>query len=243
MVDIYMNHNAAVLKRLIKRFTNPETGALPNVQPTQLRFEKVVAAGDVNNTFTLSAEAAMTRRATESYLSTNDIFVCTDMSIGIYKELNLTGTARRAGNSQIYYYPDKTKFPVAATAANVSEVDALECIYNGSISVKSNTYEVINSQDTLRYRVGAITQDAAATQPSSGTFHGEQRVPFHAPILFAGNKRNEITLKSASGADTVQIGGDAAVGSNVYVILMYGFVVRNAAESLTLSQAADALLL
>jgi hypothetical protein len=236
-VNIHVSHDSAVFAKLRQRF-----GTKANIQPTQLRLEKVVASGDVNETFTLSAESAMTRRPTERFLSTNDVFVCTHMSVGLYKELTLTGTAQRAGNAAILYYPDKTVFNTAATAANVSEADALEAIYNGTISLKSNSYEVIDSQDVLRYRSAPITQVAAATQASSGSFHGEQRVPFHAPILFGGNKRNEITLKQAQGADTVQIGGAADVGKNVYVLLMYGYVVRNAAESLTLAEASEALL-
>lgn len=236
-VNIHVSHDSAVFAKLRQRF-----GKHANIQPSQIRLEKVVAAGDVNKTFTLSAESAMTRRTTERYLSTNDVFVCTHMSVAIYKELTLTGTAQRAGNAPLYYYPDKTVFSTDATLVNVSEADALEAIYNGTISLKSNSYEVIDSQDVLRYRSAPITQVTATTQASSGSFHGEQRVPFHAPILFGGNKRNEITLKQAEGADTVQIGGDADAGKNVYVILMYGFVVRNAAESLTLAEASEALL-
>jgi len=238
-LKIYLNQEKAVLQKLRQKF-----GAKANIQPTQIRLEKQVASGDVNNTFTLSSENNLSKRPTERFLGTNDVLAITHISLAVYKELELTGTAQRAGNSVLYYYPDKTVFgTLPATAANVAEFSALEAIYNGTISIKSNTYEVVNSMDCLRFRSAAITQDSATTQASSGSFHGEQRTAFVAPVLFGGNKRNEIDLKIARGADTVQIAGDPIIGKNVYVLLLDGYVVRNAAEALTLSEASDALLL
>lgn len=220
--------NAAVLKKLTKMYPNA------NIQPSQLRLEKVLSDNDGQFRRTLGKDSnAGNLRPTEMLLGQNDSFVCTHMSIGLQTVPILTASAQRGGNSPIYYYPDKNVFTEVATLANVSEADALESIYQGFLSMKSDSSEVIDIQDTLRYRVVPRTQFTATTVPS---YEGKERVEFDSPVIFQGKKSNEIVINFAPSADRAQLGGKTDERTNVLVVLFYGFKIRNASEPVTVEE-------
>lgn len=220
---ISTDKQSTLISKLRQKF-----GDKANIQPSNIRLEKVLANSDVSTVFELGKRANM--RPLETQLQDNDIFICTHMAIGLYKEDNaLTGNFQRGGNASIYYYPDTIVFNTAATAVNVSEAAALEAIYNGNFGIKADTYEVVYACDTQRFRKVPRTQPATGGQAS---YTGEQYEAFALPVMFEGKKMNSIDFKCAKSADTVQAGG-AANTTNVLVFILQGFLVRNASEAIS----------
>lgn len=232
---ITLKHDPATLAKLRAIY-----GGTANIQPGQIRLEKVLNNNDSQFRRTLGTDNnAGGLRPTEITLSQNDNFVCTHFAIGLQKVPVLTASNQRGGNAQILHYPDKNLFTQVATVANVSEADALESIYQGVLGMKSDTYEVINEQDTLRYRVVPETQyqPVGATLPTDPSYRDEQYIPFWAPIIFEGKKTNLVTIDFAEQADRLQLGGDIVTGTNVMVVLLSGFTIRNASEAVTQFEA------
>jgi hypothetical protein len=152
-----------------------------------------------------------------------------------------TGNFDRAGNAPIILFPDPNLFYAPATAANVSEWEALEAIYNGFLKANSDIEEVIYRLELNRFRKVPRTQWGATTRPS---YTGEQYEPVPMPIIFQGNKINDFTLTFSPGADTFQINGDPTVtpptSINKLVVLHRGLVVRNLTEASTITQLRQA---
>lgn len=213
------------------------------VQPSYVRMEHLLETNKLDNRFQISQkDLGRNARPLENRVDTTDGFVCYEFSIGVYKELILTGANERSGNAVLYYYPDQAVFPVPATAANVSEWEALLSIWNGTYGIKSNQDEIINNDSLLFNFVTPQTQfDAGVTLPSQGSFVGEQRIQFAVPMVFEGSKKNELLFTAAPGADTVNIGGNPATGRNYMVVLMRGFTIRNYAQSISVYQAFENL--
>lgn len=239
MSFVSANPMRATYVRLRERFGNKV-----RIQQSYLRYEHKLEASNVSKVFLMSqTDQNAIRRPLENFLGTNDGFVAVSMSVGIYKELELSANFKRSGNAMQYYYPDITKFSEPATGANVSESDALMSIWNGTFSMKANADEVIYQDTMLQYLCVPNTQQSSSDLlPSHGTFQGEQRIPFSTPVVFEGRKRNELNFMAAQGADTVQIAGDPETGQNYMFIQLYGFLLRDFSEQLTIAMAAQMLV-
>jgi hypothetical protein len=198
-------------------------GPNANIQMGYIRLEKVLTPTSTSDTFTFKeGRQNGQKRALENYLSTNDNFVPLYMKVGLQK---VDTTTLNNGNEPVYTYPDKTVF------AGVGETNALEGVYNGTFSLKSDTYEVINKMNLDKFRKVPRTQDAATTQASSGEInegYGELDI---IPII-EGKKRNEFEFQYASGANAGAIVSEANI-ETVMVLIFKGFVVRNASEPVT----------
>lgn len=216
-----------ILKKLRRAYGNSA-----NIQPSFIRVEKVLTPTNIAETFTLKngAKNQGGQRPLENFLSESDVFVATNM--GVFVQAVVSGLEGNNGNSVNYPYPDLAAFPTAATATNQSQAACLEGIYNGTLSIKANSYEVVDNMSLLNYRVAPETQSSATTQASTGTLTGAGMPELWLVPVFEGQKKNELRFEPAQGADFAQIVG--AFESVVLVFHLDGFVVRNAAESATL---------
>ena len=226
-----------------------------NIQQGYIRLEKILTPSSTSETFTLGeGRSNGVRRPLENFLSQSDNFVPVYFRLGIQKQwFSKEGTPDvllngNNGNQPVYSYPDLNVFNRVGTAPNLSEAQALEGIYSGNISMKSNTYEVVNKMSLTRNRRSPNTQFAldnvafATTQASSGDiFEGYVKLPI-VPI-FEGKKRNEVIFTYAQGADATEIGdGKNTYGDNEYntqnilVLDFWGFLVRNASEPASYSE-------
>lgn len=213
-----------------------------NIQQGYIRLEKELTQSSTSETFTLGeGRSNGVRRPLENFLSQSDNFVPVYFRLGIqkqYVDINNVLVNGNNGNQPVYTYPDKSVFNRPAVAPALSEADALEGIYSGNISMKSNTYEVVNKMSLTRQRRVPFTQvnAALANQASSGEiFEGYVKLPI-VPI-FEGKKRNEIIFTYAQGADATAIGAgdntyndDDYTTRNILVLDFWGFLVRNASE-------------
>jgi hypothetical protein len=227
-------------------------GKSANIQQGYIRLEKVLSQSSTSETFTLGeGRSNGTKRPLENFLSQSDNFVPVYFRCGIQKQWSLVDgdpVNGNNGNQPVYTYPDLTVFNRAGVAPALSEAQALDGIWSGNISMKSNTYEVVNKMSLTRNRRSPKTQFTAgaiafpATQASSGEiFEGYVKLPI-VPI-FEGKKRNEIIFSFAQGSDASEIGtgvntyGEVDVTSeNILVLDFWGFLVRNASEPTTYSE-------
>lgn len=214
------------------------------IQPSYIRMEHALIANKVPNTFQISQkDASYNARPLELRLGTTDGFVCVEMQVAIYKQINnLTASAERSGNALLYCYPDKEVFDEPATAANVSESDALLAIWNGNYAIKANTEEIIYQDSLLEFLVTPQTQSGSfgTAMPSQGAYYGEQRQYFSLPLIFRGDQKNEIIFNPAQGADTALIGGvGAATEQNYMVIKMNGFLLRDYCQSAAVNEVIN----
>jgi len=224
---------SAVLAKLRKIY-----GPAANIQQGYIRLEKVLTQSSTSENFTLGeGRSNGNKRPLENFLSQSDNFVPVYMRIGVQKE-NYVDLGNN-GNVPLYTYPDLSVFTNAGIAPALSEAEALEGIWSGNLSIKSNTYEVVNKMSLERFRRVPQTQVgtvANKTQASSGEiFEGFVKLPI-VPI-FEGKKRNEFNFSYAQGADATNIGyTDSEEDRNILVFTLWGFLVRNASEPASVSE-------
>ena len=197
------------------------------IQPADIRVEHVLSNGNVSHTFNLNGNG-VNQRPTETFLGRNDLFIMYAMMVGLQK-VDTSKDNPSSGNYQTYPYPDKFVFDVAATATNVSESDALFSIFNGSIGMKANSYELINETRLQRFLYIPETQASATTMSQ---VNDQAWLYFEQPAILSGRDTNLLSFLQAEGADTVQIGGDVDE-ENILVFHMLGLVVRNGAQAAT----------
>jgi hypothetical protein len=218
---IAVNREAAVKSKLKKIY-----GPAANIQMGYVRLEKVLSSSNTSELFTLGdGRQNGQKRALENFLSQNDNFVPLELKVGLQK---VDTTSDNNGNQPIYTYPDLTQF------AGVGEADSLEGVFNGTLSIKSDTYEVINKMNLDPFRRVPRTQLSATTQASSGEIeegYGELDI---IPI-FEGKKRNEIQFTYAQGANAGAI-DSTAPNETVLVLIFKGFIIRNASEPVSVDE-------
>lgn len=232
-----------------------------NIQQGYIRLEKVLSQSSTSETFTLGeGRSNGVRRPLENFLSQSDNFVPVYFRLGVQKQFVVNDTVvppstllGNNGNQPVYTYPDLNVFNRQGTAPALSEASALEGLWSGNISMKSNTYEVVNKMSLTRNRRAPQTQvlstgnpATANTQASSGDiFEGYVKLPI-VPI-FEGKKRNEIIFTYAQGADATEIGAGTNTyllnevetdftTENILVLDFWGFLVRNASEPASYSE-------
>jgi len=236
-INIGLDREAAMLARLRQLLISK--GIYANIQPFEIRVEKAISSGDVSFTYELARRANMTPR--ENYLVDNDAFVMLSMAIGIFKEDNSqTGNFSRGGNTFPLYYPDVNFFNTAGTGVNVSEAAALESIYNGFVTAKSDVTEVLFRLNTERFRKAPRTQytvGAAGFPATLPNYEGEQYQDVPMPALFEGKNDNQFSLKIAQKSDTVLINGDDQSEFQNYIVIQHrGLVIRQYSEPTTIQE-------
>lgn len=200
------------------------------LQLGDLRYEKVLTSTSVANKFSFTGDGSTNKRQTEIYLSQTDLAIIYKMRVSLQKR-NTTFNGNSA-NCPDYTYPDKTVFAATAAAPNVSESDALMAIYNGNVSIKAGTIEVLNNLQLSRFYRSNQTQVSASTlaQLNDCGF-----VDIEIPMIISGQDTTILDFTPAQGADLAAIGG----GANEENILAFHFqvvIVRNGAQPTTWTQ-------
>lgn len=222
----------------IRRYFAEKGMSAINIQPQTIRMEQEITGQGLNFEFEMGQRKNM--RPLETSLSQADIFVPVDMAWGVMKVKNPeAGKGDLSGNSVFYTYPDKTVFAYAPVG-NIVEHESLLALWNGRFAVKAATNEVINelsSQNFLRVaRVQRFENAAAFTSYQEE----EQYVPWYVNPLFRGDQINKLSFNSPRGADTVAASGAPdANASNVAVLILRGFIIRNAAQSISEADAIE----
>ncbi len=210
-------------------------GPKAQIQETDIRVESVLGASKVSTTFNLNGDG-INQRPTEQFIGRNDLVILYALMVGIQKVETAGGLALgNGGNYQTYTYPDLSVFNTAAVAPAVSEAAALMAIYNGAISMRANTYELLNKERLNRFYRAPETQfnlaNSTQAQMSDNRF-----VHIAQPAILSGRDTNVLEFEQAQGADTTLIGGDTTKAENVLVFHFKAVTIRNGAQPTTWSE-------
>lgn len=209
-------------------------GGDAQIQEGDVRVEKVLLSNDVAQRFNLNGDG-QTRRPLEVFIGLNDLVIPYALKVALNKvDTTLPGNN---GNSQDVTYPDPFIFSDPATATAVSESDCLNAVYSGTMSLKANTIEILNTEQLRRFKIIPQTQASATTLPQT---EENMFVPILQPAIFSGRDTNIMEFQPSSGSDLQLIGG--AVGTrNVLVFHYKVLVVRNGAQPTTWTEVSKIL--
>lgn len=210
-------------------------GPEAQIQEGDVRVEKVLAANDVAERFNLNGDG-VARRPLEVFIGLNDLVIPYALKVCLNKvQSTMPGNN---GNSQDITYPDLSVFNLASTATALSESDALNAIWAGTISIKANTIEILNTEQLRRFKIIPQTQGSATTLPQT---EENMFVPIIQPAIFSGRDTNILEFSPAAGADMQQIAGDTEKDLNILVFHYKVLVVRNGAQPATWTQVSEIL--
>lgn len=192
------------------------------IQEGALRVEQPLNGN--KNAYTFELERGTGQAETEIKLTTQDVFapVCWGLKLAKVPD----GAER--GTAYLYDYVD------LATFAGAGEAAALQAIYNGVISAKSNSNEVFEFLSSLQFQKVPQTQSAAGlTQAETPNGESAPTTLYTNPI-FQGSARCKVTLDIPGATPAIN-----PAGSQNYVILfLEGFYVRGADQAVTQAQAS-----
>jgi hypothetical protein len=204
-------------------------GASAQLQEGDLILKKKLESNNISERFHLNGK--VTGRAKipgEVFIGINDLFVPYEMKVAISKVLDNTKPGNVL-NADDLTYADLSVFTDPATTGAVSEADAVKGLFGSSISMKANTYEVLNEMSLKRFYHSPQTQGSATTQPQ---LDDRGYLDILQPAIFSGQDDNLLELIAAPGADFQLIGG-AGNSDNYLSIYLKGIVVRNGAQPAT----------
>jgi len=159
----------------------------------------------------------------ESRLKTSSVFFGNLFSLGLFYT-PVASNVNNFGNGIYVTYPDKTLFSAASEAA------ALENVYNGFLTLKTDQDLRLDRLPTSVFRHVPRTQSAAASHPSDI----DNFVDFSSALVFFGDRTNTATLEMEATADFTAINGSVTAGNghaNYLDLRIGGFEVVNGADN------------
>ena len=212
------------------------------VQPQTLRVHKQLIAGKNSYTFDFY-ETPNSDHPLDIKLNRNDAFFASHIGVWVKRRGNSEAT-RNDGSYPYFTFPDPNYFLGANAGANLPEWQALYCVYNGTITLKTKpTERLIKFAATnclyvpeRTWQGTAATSQAAVEQPQWGADQ-EKRGLYHLPelVILGGNEDNTAEITLATG-DTTNIGGTLLANNtasnqvNDVALVLHGFNVIRGAE-------------
>lgn len=207
-------------------------GVKAQIQESDVRLESLLTASSVQHVYNMQGDGTA-QRELEVFINRNDLVVFYELKVAVNKIVDTVDGNN--GNSIDYTYNDLTAFPGPAVGTSQTEAGCLQAIWAGTISIKSNTYEVLNKMVLRRFRVVNQTQLSVTTQAQ---LDESGFVKINQPYILSGRDNNEMAFAPAQGADVSQIGGAAGTTNNL-VFHAKTFSVRNGAQALTNTEMKD----
>lgn len=208
------------------------------ITPALLRLEQVLVATRSKYTFNFY-ENQGADRTLERKLNRNDLFMITDIALGIVKQDAVAGDY---ANFPVFTFPDGNYF--SGAAGGVLEVDALHTIYNGRLNFLTKPVQRIENLLTyqLKFVPDSQTLLQAGTQladeyPQFGPTEAERGFLKVQPnLILSGQENHQVELELGTGQATYIAGGiddsgQAIDTSNVVVFFALGFEAKNAATA------------
>lgn len=205
-----------------------------------LRLEKELSADRSSYNFDLYQNSG-SDRPLEKKLNRNDVFCITHLALGVCKQ-DTTTSPKQYGNFRVYHNADPNYF-IGAPAGQVEEWVSVQTVWNGKLTVKTNTTDRLQEFLTqmLEYipERGHTKQAAPQINDEWGQYGPsmEEKGYFKLTpnIILNGQQNNRITLELGSG-DIASIEGTvdntptAVDTRNVVVLLLHGFTIHEAAD-------------
>lgn len=203
-----------------------------------LRLEAALDAS--KSSYTLNIKDSQNGRPLEQKLNQNDSFVISHIGMAITKQDTVASPAQYA-NFPLFTHPDPNFFVGASGGDN--EWHALECLYNGSMTLNANNTDVVDKFNTFHFRYvperGYLV--AAGSQvndeyPQYGPTPGARGLyPYAVNVILNGQDNNTVEIAVGDGDKTLIAGGVNNAGasvdtSNVLVVLLHGFEISQYAS-------------
>lgn len=230
----------AAYNRVRRLMTAENAGTEFIINQKTLRIEQLLTASKNQYTFDLYENRGSDREL-EIKLNRNDLFFLTHIGLCLTKQ-DATTTPAKYGNYPLFTHPDPNYF-LGDDSTNPTENLALECVYNGRLTIKTEPVERLVDYHTQMFRyVPERNYTIAAGSQTDDEFPQwgpdiESRgfVELHPNIILDGQENNEVRLTLGSGnteliAGAVNGSGSAVDTRNVAVLLLHGFVVVNGAQ-------------
>lgn len=203
-------------------------GVLPqNLRFHQLRILLPLSATQKTYTFKFADKdvtPGVSPVGIESRLKTSSVFFGNLFALGIFK-VPVVSSVQNLGNGIFVTYPDKGLFTVTG------EANALETIYNGYLTLKTDQDIRLDRLPSQVFRQVPRTQSAAETHPSFGDY----MVDFSSSFLFFGDRTNSAVLEMEAVSAVTGIAGgtnaDNEVNVNYLDFRVGGFEVVNGADN------------
>lgn len=223
--------NALVQRNMLKQHRS--WAAKYGIAPEDIRPQTLLLFGKLDpskETYYFDAAAQSTSVCPiENRLKESSLFFANLFGMGILKAPTITVatvvTETPAG-APILHYPDKTVFPTAGSASTLSEAQALEMVFHGRLTFKTDQKVRLDEMACEVFRSAPDLQSGAAAHPSQPL----TLIDLSTSFFMWGNRKNIFTLQLPStGGDRTNIKG--ASSQNYAVIAIGGFEVVNAANS------------
>jgi hypothetical protein len=213
-------------------------GASAQIQEGDLYFRKKFKANDVGERWHLngSAGGAHTPEPGEIYIAQNDLVVPYAMRVSVSKVLDATKPGN-VMNADDLSYADINLFSDPATAGAVSEADCIKGFFHSTITMKANSYELLNQMSLIRFYHSPQTQGSATTQPQ---IDDRSFIPIMQPAIISGQDDTLLELIPAAGGD-FQLAKGAGNSQNYGNVHFKVIVIRNGAQPATWDQLEKAM--
>lgn len=150
-----------------------------------------------------------------------DSFIASAMALGILPVPVINGKEYFTAAAPVFF-PDRNVFGEAAGAGHdLSEAQALESLYLGDHTLKTNEGIRIDKNPNIHFRTVQQTQGSATT---ANMFTGHEFKDIGADVRFGGGDENEIIISSQCDDKTL-IGGPAA-RNNYILIMLQGAIIK-----------------
>lgn len=246
MINVYSDVERAAYDRIksLLAAENPTLNVESDfiVNQHTLRVEQVLSASQNSYTFTLRDTG--NSRPLERRLNTNDLFFLTHIGLMLCKQDTST-TPPQYGNFPLFTNPDPNYFDGDNSGGTPAEFDALNCVYNGELTLATTPVERLKDFSTtiLRYvpergYLEPTTDQDDVEYPQFGPnldYRGFFRLTPN--IILDGDENNTVVVDLGAG-DTTQIvgavdrAGQSVNTRNVLVLMLHGFNVINGAQKL-----------
>lgn len=183
--------------------------------PHYLRVDAEILNNQSTYKFNMTNTAGLPTTPVERRLDSNDLFVVTDLLIGIVAQ-----DQTKIGKEVIQTYPNQTVFVAAAGTFDPTD---LEAIYNGSLYLKTGRKVNIEAESLLKYRHVPQTQQSSGTNKSM--FVWREAVHQVEPIYLHGRKENEIKIEIPA-FNGILMQAVAANTKNKIVFMPFGYLIK-----------------
>lgn len=237
-IEIGSNYMRSVYSRMLQALNINEGDFI--ISERTLRLEVELLPGQNTYNFFV-VENKGSDRQLERKLNRNDGFVISHLGYNLTKQNEVAIPAQYA-NFPLYTYPDPNFFSGAAGGKN--EYAALECSYNGELSLKTNNTEIIQQFPLFHTK---YIPERGYTLPAAPQINPEHPqygpsmdcrglYPYAVNAILNGQDNNVATMTLGSGDldlidGAVDNAGAAVDTRNVAVLLLHGFEIAEAAQS------------
>lgn len=194
--------------------------AKTKARPHELILALPLRADEDTYTFSLNRESAekVLPQITKG-LEDRSAFIAIGAAVGILP-VPVISSKEYPTAAAIQYHPDGNVFNQAATTT-LTEKQALESLYYGKMTLKTNEGVRLDKMPMLHFRTVNQTQKTATTD---NQFVGNEVKPLGAAVRFGGGDDNEVTISIKCSDKTDMIGN--ASRNNYLVVRLVGTIIK-----------------